>query len=104
MLHIHDIGLLNTDRQRKGPVQMFLQGRESRSRYMLDKLPSWIEDMLGQAKERVGDRRSISGVNLELCNQGTREAIYRALVEGGYKVRQISGCEEYLEISQVFVP
>ena len=48
--------------------------------------------------------RYISGTNLELCNQETREAMYRALVEGGYKVRQISGCKEYLEISQVFVP
>ena len=38
MLHIRYIGLLNTDRQRKGPVQMFLQGRESRARYVLDKL------------------------------------------------------------------
>jgi hypothetical protein len=60
--------------------------------------------MLGHATKRVGDRRYISGVNLELCDQETREALYRALVEGGYKVRQISGGEEYLEISQVFVP
>jgi hypothetical protein len=104
MLHLDYIGLLNTDHQRKGPVQMFLQGRESRARYVLDTLPSWIADMLGHVIESMGDRRSISGANLALCNQETREAFYRALVEGGYKVRQIDGGAEYREISQVFVP
>ena len=89
MLHLDYIGLLNTDHQRKGPVQMFLQGRESRARYVLDTLPSWIADMLGHAPERTVERHSISGANLALCNQETREALYRSLVEGGYKVRQI---------------
>jgi len=104
MLHIDYIGLLNTDYQRKGPVQMFLQGRESRERYVLDTLPPWIADMLGPATERMRERRSISGANLALCNQETREAFYRALIEGGYKVRQIGGGAEYREIIKVFVP
>jgi len=104
MLHLDYIGLLNTDRRRKGPVQMFLQGRESRARYVLETLPSWIVDMLGRATECMGERRSIAGANLALCNQETREALYRALVEGGYKVRQIGGSAEYREISQIFVP
>ena len=104
MLRLDYIGLLNTDHQRQGPVQMFLQGRESRARYVLDTLPAWIADLLGQAPERLGERRSIAGANLALCNQETREALYRALVEGGYKVRQIGGGAEYREISQVFVP
>jgi len=104
MLHLDYIGLLNTDHQRPGPVQMFLQGRESRVRYVLDALPAWIADLLGQSPERMGERRSIAGANLALCNQETREALYRALVEGGYKVRPISAGAEYREISQVFVP
>ena len=44
--------------------------------------------MLGHAKETLADVRYISGANLELFNQESREAMYRALVEGGYKVRQ----------------
>ena len=104
MLHIQYIGLLNTDRQRKGPVQMFLQGQESRERYVLDRLPPWIERLLGHAKETCMDVRYIPGVNLALCNQETREAMYRGLVEGGYKVRQTSGNAEYVEVSQVFTP
>jgi len=39
-----------------------------------------------------------------LCNQETREALYRALVEGGYKIRPIGTGTAYREISQVFVP
>ena len=50
------------------------------------------------------DVRYISGVNLALCNQETREAMYRAMVEGGYKVRQVHGSAEYVEVSQVFTP
>ena len=38
MLHLDYIGLLNTDHQRQGPVQMFLQGRESRARYVLGRV------------------------------------------------------------------
>ena len=104
MLQLDYIGLLNTDHQRPGPVQMFLQGRESCARYVLDTLPTWIGDMLGQAPERLGERRSIAGANLALCNQETREALYRTLVAGGYKVRPIGERAEYQEISQVFVP
>ena len=44
------------------------------------------------------------GVNLALCNQETREAMYRALVEGGYKVLQMRGSAEYVEVSQIFTP
>jgi hypothetical protein len=102
MLPIEYIGLLNTDRQRKGPVQMFLQGRESQERYVLDRLPPWIERLLGHAKETCMDVRYLSGVNLALCNQETREAMYSALVEGGYKVRQMSGSAAYIEVNQVF--
>jgi hypothetical protein len=104
MLHIQYIGLLNTDRQRKGPVQMFLQGQGSRKRYVLDRLPPWIDSMLGHAKETFTDVRYISGVNLALYSPETREAMYRALVEGGYKVRQMSGNSAYVEVSQVFTP
>jgi hypothetical protein len=104
MLPIQYIGLLNTDRQRKGPVQMFLQGQGSQERYVLDRLPSWIDSMLGHAKETCIDVRYISGVNLALCNQETREAMYRALVKGGYKVRQMRGSAEYVEVSQIFTP
>ena len=50
------------------------------------------------------DVRYIAGVNLALCNPETREAMYRVLVEGGYKVRQMSGSSEYIEVSQVFTP
>jgi hypothetical protein len=104
MLHLDYIGLLNTDHQRPGPVQMFLEGRESRVRYVLDTLPPWITDRLGQAPERIGERHVLAGANLALCNQEMREALYRAMVEGGYKVRPIGMREEYREISQVFVP
>ena len=71
---------------------------------MLDRLPLWMDSMLGHAKETRMDVRYIAGVNLALCNKETREAMYRALVEGGYKVRQISGSAEYIEVSQVFTP
>jgi len=104
MLHIEYIGLLNTDRQRKGPVKLFLQGRESRDRYVLDRLPPWIDSMFERAKERFMDARYIPGVNLALCNQETRKAMYRALVEGGYKVRQVNGPAEYVRMDQVFTP
>ena len=104
MLHLQYIGLLNTDHQSKGPVRMFLQGRESRERYVLDRLPPWIADLLGQVRETGAEAHYIVGANLELCNQETREAMYRALSEGGYKVRQVSGNAEYLEVSQVFAP
>ena len=103
MLPIQYIGLLNTDHQRKGPVQMFLQGSESRKDTFLT-APAWIEGMLGHAKETLADVRYISGANLELFNQESREVMYRALVEGGYKVRQMSGNAEYVEVSQVFTP
>src|SRR5262249_51947942 len=96
MLHLDYIGLLNTDHQRPGPVQMFLEGRESRVRYVLDTLPPWIAERLGQAPAR-GERHALAGANLALCDQETREALYRALVEGGYKVRPIGAGEAYRE-------
>jgi hypothetical protein len=40
---------------------------------------------------------------LELCNQESRAVLYRALLEGGYKVRQLSGRAEYVEVRQVFM-
>jgi hypothetical protein len=43
MLQMQYIGLLNSDKHRKGPVQMFIQGRGSQERYVLDRLPRWIE-------------------------------------------------------------
>ena len=104
MLHLQYMGLLNTDRQSKGPVQMFLQGRESQERYVLDRLPPWIDRLLTQAEETGMDVRYIAGVNLALCSPETREAMHRALVEGGYKVRQLRGRAEYLEVDQVFTP
>ena len=104
MLHLQYIGLLNTDRRSKGPVRMYLQGSESQERYVLDRLPPWIAELLGQTQTTCADTRYIAGVNLGLCNQKTREAMYRALSEGGYKVRQVSGKAEYLEVSQVFAP
>ena len=104
MLHIQYLGILNPDRHSKGPVQMFLQGQESRERYVLDRLPPWIDSMLGHAKERCMDVRYIAGVNLALCNPEARESMYRALVEGGYKVRQMRGSAEDVEVSQIFTP
>ena len=104
MVHLQYIGLLNTDRQRKGPVQMFLQGQESQERYVLDRLPPWVDSMLRSAQETLRDVRYIPGVNLALCNLETREAMYRVLIEGGYKVRQLRGNAEYREVSQVFAP
>ena len=103
MLHLDYIGLLNTDHQCPGPVQIFLEGRESRVRYVLDTLPPWIAERLGQAPAR-GERHALAGANLALCDQETREALYRALVAGGYKVRPIGVEEAYREIRQVFVP
>jgi hypothetical protein len=60
MLHLDYIGLLNTDHQRPGPVQMFLQGRESRARYVLDTLPAWMTAMLGPVPECLGERNCTS--------------------------------------------
>ena len=60
--------------------------------------------MLAYAKETCMDVRYFSGVNLALCNPETREAMYRALVEGEYKIRQVNGSGEYVEVSQVFIP
>lgn len=104
MLQLQYIGLLNTDRQRQGPVQMFLQGRESQERYVLDRLPPWIEHLLRQTQERGADGRYISGANLDMVDQETRAAMYQALLAGGYKVRQVSGRADYRAVSEVFVP
>lgn len=104
MLHLEYVGLLNTDRQRKGPVQMFLEGRACRERYVLDRLPPWIETLLRQTQETGADVRARSGANLAMCAQETREAMYHSLVVGGYQVRQVSGTAIYCPVSEVFVP
>jgi len=104
MLHIQYIGLLNTDPQRRGPVQMFLQGRESRERYVLDRLPPWIAHLLRHTKEARADVRYITGANLDLLDQETRAAMYQSLIAGGYKVRQVSGRADYRAVSEVFAP
>ena len=103
MLHLHYIGLLNTDHQHKGPVQMFLQGRESQERYVLDRLPPWVESLLSHTKEAWADIRYVSGANLDMCSQETREAMYQSLVAEGYQVRQVSGKAAYRPVSEVFV-
>ena len=104
MLHLEYVGLLNTDHQRKGPVQMFLQGRASRERYVLDRLPPWIETLLKRTQETGADMRTLSGANLGMCAQKTREAMYQSLVVGGYQVSQVSGKAIYCPVSEVFVP
>ena len=104
MLHIQYIGLLNTDRVRHGPVQMFLQARESRRRYVLDRLPTWIDTSCMQTQSRGTDRRYIPGTNLDLLDQETREAFYHSLVAGGYKVCQIRGGFGYRAVHEVFAP
>jgi hypothetical protein len=104
MLQLQYIGLLNTDRQRHGPVQMFLQGRESRERYVLDRLPPWIEHLLRHTTEAGADVQYLDGANLDLLNQETRATMYQSLVAGGYKVRQVSGRADYHAVSEVFTP
>jgi hypothetical protein len=83
---------------------MFLQGRASRERYVLDRLPPWIETLLKHTKETGADVRYISGANLDMCAQETREAMYQSLVAGGYRVRQVSDTAAYRPVSEVFVP
>lgn len=83
---------------------MFLQGRASQERYVLDRLPPWIETLLRQTQEIGADVRTLSGVNLDMCTQETREAMYQSLVVGSYQVRQVSGPAAYRPVSEVFVP
>lgn len=104
MLHIQYIGLLNTDRRQKGPVQMFLQARESRDRYVLDRLPPWIDPLFVQTPGSGLAVRYIAGTNLDLVDQETRAAFYQSLVAGDYKVRQVRGSLDYRAVQEVFAP
>ena len=63
MLQLRYIGLLNTDRYSKRPVQMFLQGPSSSERYVLDRLTPEIERRVRHAKETATDLR-IGGTDL----------------------------------------
>lgn len=92
MLHIHYVGLLNTDHRQKGPVRMFLQGRESQDRYVLDRLPPWVDPCA----------RYLGGTNLDLVDQETRAAFYQSLVAGDYKVRQMGDGLDYRAMQEVF--
>ena len=83
MLHLQYMGLLNTDRA-AGPVQVFLQGKGTPARYVLDRLPPWIEALCTEASESVTDLRYIPGVNLALLGPKVpaRRSISRSSWEG----------------------
>ena len=104
MLHLQYMGLLNTDRARAGPVQVFLQGKGTSARYVLDRLPPWIEALCAEASESVTALCYIPGVNLDLLSPEARAAYYQQLVMGRYRVRALSGDEAYRWVSEVFVP
>src|SRR5262249_43429 len=101
MVHMEYIGLLNTDK-RKGPVQMFIQGRGSRERYVLDRLPTWIEKSIRDAQETWTDIRYFPGANLRLLSAEARQALYQQLRDGQYKVRRITGGDTYRAVGEVF--
>ena len=101
MTQMEYIGLLNTDKS-KGPVQMFIQGRGSHERYVLDRLPPWIEESLKEAHETGTDVRYFSGANLRLLSAEARQALHTQLRDGQYKVRRIAGGETYLAVGEVF--
>jgi hypothetical protein len=102
MLHIQYIGLLNTDLAHKGPVRMFLQGGESTERYVLDRLPPWVEETLGQVRETTGNIRYMSGANLAMFHPEVRTMIYQSLVTGDYKVRGAHSGGGYVPVAAVF--
>jgi len=104
MLQMQYIGLLNTDKHRKGPVQMFIQGRGSQERYVLDRLPRWIEAWFSDTPETSADVCDVSGANLSLLSREAREAVHKQLVEDEYKVRRINGGYAYLSVGEVFYP
>ena len=102
MLHIQYIGLLNTDLAHKGPVRMFLQGGESTERYVLDRLPPWVEETLVQTRETMGDTRYVSGANLTMFHPEVRTMIYQSLVAGDYKVRGVHSGGAYVPVATIF--
>src|SRR5215472_16519433 len=67
MVQMEYIGLLNTDKS-KGPVQMFIQGRGAHERYVLDRLPPWIEASLQEAHETVVRHKVMLVGEWLLCN------------------------------------
>ena len=91
MLQMQYIGLLNTAKNRQGPVQMFIQGRGSQERYVLDRLPGWIEAWSSKTPETAAGVGDVSGANLSLLSRAAREAIHKQLVEDDYKVRLLTG-------------
>jgi hypothetical protein len=97
------IGLLNTDK-RKGPVQMFIQGRGAHERYVLDRLPPWIEESLRDTQKTGADVRYFSGANLRLLSAEARQALHTQLRDGQYKVRRLAGGDTYLAVGEVFSP
>jgi hypothetical protein len=101
MTQMEYIGLLNTDKS-KGPVQMFIQGRGTHERYVLDRLPPWIEASLKEAHETGADVRYFSGANLRLLSAEARQALHTRLRDGQYKVRRIAGGDTYLAVGEVF--
>jgi hypothetical protein len=102
MLHIQYIGLLNTDLAHKGPVRMFLQGGGSTERYVLDRLPPWVEETLLRARETMGDRHYVPGANLAMFHPDVRTMIYQSLVAGDYKVRGAHSEGEYVPLATIF--
>ena len=104
MLQMQYVGLLNTDKNRKGPVQMFIQGRGSQERYVLDRLPRWIEAWFSDTPETSADVCDVSGANLSLLSREAREAVHKQLVEDEYKVRRLNGGYAYLSVGEVFYP
>ena len=101
MVQMDYIGLLNTDK-RKGPMQMFIQGRGSHERYVLDRLPPWIEESIRDAQETGADVRYFPGANLRLLSAEARQALHQQLLDGQYKVRRIAGGDTYLSVGEVF--
>ena len=87
------IGLLDTDTSTR-PTRMFLQGKHSPERYVLDRLPPWIEV----------EARYCSGVNWCMLSSEARETLYQQLIAGHYRVCQITGGKHYLLVSEVFCP
>jgi hypothetical protein len=81
---------------------MFLQGVGALERYILDRLPPWVEAMLGQARATLVDVRYIPGANLDMFHQEVRAAVYQDLVAGGYKVRQAGSGKAYVPVAEVF--
>src|SRR4029077_14488433 len=99
MVQMEYIGLLNSDK-RKGPVQMLIQGRGSHERYVLDRLPPWIEESIRDAQETWADVRYFPGVNLRLLSAEARQALHTQLLDGQYTVRRIAGGDTYLSVGE----